>query len=161
MDSKQLEQLFRGYRGSVYRRARAILWDKDSAQDVTQEVFLKVMQEREDFLKVESPMAWLYRVTTNLCLKRIRDSARRMRILAERAASAPRPKDPAVDAALMAHEMLAMVPEELQEIAVYYYLDRMSQQEISDLLSIPRRTVSYRLEQFRAAALSREEHISQ
>ena len=40
------------------------------------------------------------------------------------------------------------------EIAVYYFVDQMSQDEIALLTSIPRRTVGYRLEQFRARALA-------
>ncbi len=46
--------------------------------------------------------------------------------------------------------LLGHVPDDVQEIAVYYFVDQMSQDEIAGLLSIPRRTIGYRLEQFRA-----------
>jgi RNA polymerase sigma-70 factor (ECF subfamily) len=156
MDPKRLDELFRAYKGTVYRRACAILADKESAWDVTQEVFMKAMNMGDEFLKVASPMAWLYRVTTNLCLKIVRDSGRRRKILGEQRPIAAPATDLPVDVALTLHKMLSRVPEDLQEVAVYYYVDRMTQEEISDLLDMPRRTVSYRLEQFRAAALSHD-----
>jgi RNA polymerase sigma-70 factor (ECF subfamily) len=154
MDSKQVEGLFRAYRGSVHRRASAILADKDMAQDVTQEVFLKVLNRVDDFLQLESPMAWLYRVTTNVCLKRLRDASRRRRILGMRAEIPSTATDLPADAALTVHKLLCAVPEKLQEVAVYYYVDQMSQEEISTIMEMPRRTVSYRLEQFRVAMLT-------
>jgi RNA polymerase sigma-70 factor (ECF subfamily) len=156
MDPKRLDQLFRVYKGTVYRRACAILSDKESAWDVTQEVFMKAMNMGDEFFKVESPMAWLYRVTTNLCLKIVRDSGRHRKILGEQRPVAALATDLPVDVALTLHKMLSRVPEDLQEVAVYYYVDRMTQEEISDLLDMPRRTVSYRLEQFRAAARSQD-----
>jgi RNA polymerase sigma-70 factor, ECF subfamily len=156
MNTKDLEGMFRAYKGSVLRRATAILGDRDAANDVTSEVFLKVMSRRDEMLKLESPMAWLYRVTTNLCLKRQRDSARRRRILGVRVTSDPVPVDLPADVALTVHRLLEVVPEELHELAIYYFVDRMSQEEISQLLGIPRRTVGYRLEQFRVAVLSHD-----
>jgi RNA polymerase sigma-70 factor, ECF subfamily len=163
MDRRELERLFRTYSGSVFRRASAILGDRDAANDVTSEVFLKIMNRPDELSKLDSPMAWLYRVTTNLCLKRRRDSARRRRILGLRLVSDAPPSDLPADVALTVHRLLELVPDELHELAIYYYVDRMSQEEISKLVGLPRRTVGYRLEQFRVAALSSdvsEERIS-
>ena len=72
-----MDDLFRRYSASVFRRARAILGDGDAAKDATQEVFLRAMNAQAEFAAVRSPVAWLYRVTTNLCLTRIRDAERR------------------------------------------------------------------------------------
>jgi DNA-binding transcriptional regulator LsrR (DeoR family) len=49
---------------------------------------------------------------------------------------------------------MRQVPESLQEIAVYYFVDHLSQDEIANLVGMPRRTVAYRLEQFRARAIA-------
>ena len=59
---------------------------------------------------------------------------------------------PATDTALTIQALLRDVPDDLQELAIYYFVDDMSQEEIAELTGIPRRTVGYRLEQFRARA---------
>jgi RNA polymerase sigma-70 factor (ECF subfamily) len=154
MDSPDLASLFRTYSRLVFRRAYAILQETDAARDAMQEVFLKVVSARDEFAAVVSPVDWLYRVTTNLCLKRIRDRASRERIL-KTSSPEPRPQpEGAADVALTLQALLRSVPESLQEIAIYYFVDQMSQDEIAALVGIPRRTVSFRLAQFRTAALS-------
>ena len=153
MEREELERLFRRYSGNVFRRARAILGDHEAAEDATQEVFLRAIRAQEELRAVASPIAWLYRVTTNLCLTRLRDSARRRSILDRSDVRPSVGAEPAIDDALTLQAVLRKIPEELQEIAVCYFVDRLSQEEIADLVGLPRRTVSYRLEQFRAMAL--------
>jgi len=46
--------------------------------------------------------------------------------------------------------LMRHVPTDLQEIAIYYFVDHMSQDEIALMVGLPRRTVGYRLEQFRS-----------
>jgi RNA polymerase sigma-70 factor (ECF subfamily) len=147
-----VERLFRTYSSLVGRRATAILHERDAAKDITQEVFLRAMNAREGFATVSSPVDWLYRVTTNLCLNRIRDRARQKRILTTSSCAHVPPIDQAADVSLTVRAILRDVPHHLQEIAIYYFVDQMSQDEIASLLGMPRRTVSLRLEQFRTAA---------
>ena len=95
-------------------------------------------------------MGWLYRITTNLCLSGMRDRNRRRQILDR---WAPRPANavvPATDSALTVRALLRDIPDDLQELAIYYFVDDMSQAEIAALTGIPRRTIGYRLEQFRS-----------
>jgi len=153
VDREEVESLFRRYSRSVFRRARAILGDGDAAKDATQEVFLRAIRADGELLASASPIAWLYRVTTNLCLTRLRDSSRRHLILSRALPMAPSAVQPTVDIALTVQALLRDVPEELQEIAVCYFIDNMSQDEIAELVGLPRRTVGYRLEQFRSRAL--------
>jgi RNA polymerase sigma-70 factor (ECF subfamily) len=154
VDSLFLEQLYRTYSRSVFRRASALMGDRDAGQDVMQEVFLRVFRARAEFDAAASPLAWLYRITTNICLNRLRDSGRRRDIL-DRARAPGEPStegngDGAVEAALTVRALLGHVPEEVQEIAIYYFVDQMSQEEIATLLAIPRRTIAYRIERFRS-----------
>jgi RNA polymerase sigma-70 factor (ECF subfamily) len=135
----------------VFRRARAILGDDDAAKDATQEVFLRAMKGmkgRGELASVDSPIAWLYRVTTNLCLTRLRDSERRSSLLRQSQPASVATPEPAVDAALTVRALLRDVPEDLQEIAICYFVDRMSQDEIAEIIGLSRRTVSYRVQQF-------------
>ena len=130
----------------VYRRARRMLGDGQAARDVTQEVFLRVLDDFPDVGREPPSVPWLYRVTTNHCLNLLRDGNRRRELLAELP-----PVEPA-----NAHDMplallLRGVPEHLHEVAAYYFIDEMSQQEIATVLGVSQRTVSTRLQEFRTA----------
>ena len=52
-------------------------------------------------------------------------------------------------------ELLQQLPRELAEVAIYYYVDQMNQDEIAVLLGISERTVRNRLRDFRDKARSR------
>jgi DNA-directed RNA polymerase specialized sigma24 family protein len=60
--------------------------------------------------------------------------------------------DAAADARPTLRRILAALPEELAEIAVYYHVDELDQAEIAALLGVSRRTIGYRLERFEEEA---------
>ena len=65
----------------------------------------------------------------------------------------PRPgQSDEAETRLTAATVLSAVPEELREVAIYYYVDQMNHDEIAAMLGTSRRTVGNRLEEFRAAA---------
>lgn len=55
------------YSDMVYRAAYHALCDRHYAEDITQEVFLRLMQTLPDFDSEEHEKAWLIRVTLNMC----------------------------------------------------------------------------------------------
>jgi RNA polymerase sigma-70 factor (ECF subfamily) len=158
MSADELESLFRLYSHRVLRRASAILGDGDAAKDVMQEVFARALKARAELPNEAASMGWLYRITTNLCLSGMRDRTRRKRIL-DRWAPPPAiaAAAPKADSTLTVRALLRDVPDDMQELAIYYFVDEMSQAEIAALTGIPRRTVGYRLEQFRARIQEVEE----
>jgi RNA polymerase sigma-70 factor (ECF subfamily) len=141
-----LEALYSRYSRSVWRRARRILGDDDAAKDVMQEVFLRAIAAEAKNVFDENPMAWLYRVTTNLCLNRLRDSNHRAKILSRYPVEETREED--ADAPILLRRILEDVPCELQDIAVYHYVDELSHDEIACIVGMSRRTVGNRLAAF-------------
>lgn len=157
VDAAFLERLYARYNRVVLRRAATMLGDREAGKDVMQEVFLRALGAQAEFTAARSPLSWLYRITTNLCLNRLRDTRRRRSILEQVTSFEEASTGPAGELALTLEMLLVKVPHELQEIAVYYYVDQMSQEEIASKLSVPRRTVGYRLEQFLGLARAANE----
>ncbi len=116
-----------------------------------QEVFVWALRADSTFRGDASPVTWLYRVTTNYCLNVIRDSARRRDLLGTQQPSAVASR-PVAEDQLAVTGILAQLPEELREIAIYYYVDDMNHDEIASILGVSRRTVGNRLDQFRSSA---------
>lgn len=144
LDRSQLAQHYARFGTLVLRRARALLREDQAAQDVCQEVFLKLWRSQPNFAEV-SPVAWLYQVTTNHCLNLLRDQRRQNALAAVHAATGAEAGDDGVPLALL----LRGVPEHLHELAVYYYIDEMTQEEIALVLQVSQRTVCNRLKEFR------------
>jgi RNA polymerase sigma-70 factor (ECF subfamily) len=152
----EIEELYRKYGALVRRRARSILGDDHEAQDAMQEVFVRVIAAMAEFRGQSQPSTWLYRITTNLCLNRIRDSRRRRDRLAEASEEGNEPMVPAAppppEARSTMRAVLARVETELAQVAVLYYVDDMDQAEIALVLGVSRRTIGYRLDRFREEA---------
>ena len=55
------------YFNTVYRLALNQMKDKELAEDVTQDVFIKYINLEKDFESEEHVKAWLIRVTINMC----------------------------------------------------------------------------------------------
>jgi len=153
-----VESLFRTYGPLVRRRARSILGNEAEAEDATQEVFVKVLASLDAFRGESQPSTWLYRITTNLCLNRIRDNKRHRGRLDELTVSrqanldSERPAAPGPESRLALQALLHQLPADLAEVAVYYHVDGMEQEEIAKVVGVARRTVGYRLERFREEA---------
>jgi RNA polymerase sigma-70 factor (ECF subfamily) len=145
-DEELLRETYDRYGRSVYRRARTLLGDGDAAKDATQEVFLRAVTAGGLACLGPNPMAWLYRVTTNLCLNTLRDSKRRTALLAGWKAEDATSGD--AEARIALRRILADVSAELQEIAVYYYVDGLSREEIAAIVDVSIRTVGNRLASF-------------
>jgi RNA polymerase sigma-70 factor (ECF subfamily) len=67
------EDLYQVFAPLVYARARRLLGG-DQAEDVVQEVFLRIFQKRPESSGLKT---WIYTTTTNLCLDIIRHGKRR------------------------------------------------------------------------------------
>jgi RNA polymerase sigma-70 factor (ECF subfamily) len=147
----KVHTLYNGYRGKVLKRARQLLWNEQAAEDATQEVFLRLLASDERALIHPEPLAWLYRVTTNLCLNRLRDEKRRATIIA-RNPRADRQTENGAEVRAVVVDILRRVPSDLQEIAIYYHADGMTCDEIASLVGVSRRTIGNRLVEFQSVA---------
>jgi RNA polymerase sigma-70 factor (ECF subfamily) len=70
-------QLVEAYQGMVFALLRRILGPRGSIEDVAQEVFVRVWRNREKFRAKSKFSTFLYRITYNLALNRIRDEKRK------------------------------------------------------------------------------------
>jgi RNA polymerase sigma-70 factor (ECF subfamily) len=72
-DAASFETLLRRYRLPLVRYFRRMLRDQGLAEDLAQEVFLRVYKSRERYQPEARFTTWLYRIATNLALNAIRD----------------------------------------------------------------------------------------
>src|SRR5687768_7114070 len=65
---EEIAALYGRYGAQVGKRCRYLLRDPEAARDATQEVFVKVMKNLDEFRRDSSPLTWIIRIATNHCL---------------------------------------------------------------------------------------------
>jgi RNA polymerase sigma-70 factor (ECF subfamily) len=151
-DLDAFEEFFVRYRGPVFRTAYGLTGDRQAAEEILQDAFVRAFQRRQTLRLDVSPLPWLHRVTLNLCYSRLS----RRRILARPIDAAaegtvtddrPLPADDAERAELrsIVRAGIAALPEKHRSVVVLYYLDHLSLQETAQVLGIQLGTVKSRL----------------
>ncbi len=77
---KGFEQLVLAYQKQVYWLVRKMLIDHDEANDVTQDVFIKVWLSLDAFEGKSKLYTWIYRIAVNECLMHLRKRKQRQSI---------------------------------------------------------------------------------
>ena len=72
-----VELLFTQHRQGVHRYLSRVVGHADAAQDLTQEVFLRVSRAAVPETDPAGHRAWVFKIARNLALNHVRDSARR------------------------------------------------------------------------------------
>ncbi len=141
-----VDAIYRRYAPLVYRRILR-LFGESEAEEVLHEVFMKVIERGDTFRQESSPTTWLYRITTNHCLNRLRNTKRRGELL-ERGREELFPSGPREATQLdqvFWRELWHHVDAELLQIAVHCYVDGLSHLEIANMYGVSRRTIGNRL----------------
>ncbi len=80
-EDEAFRQLYLRYRQPVLRTARRIIRNAEDAQEITQEIFLKVYRSISDFDPAKSRLStWLYRLASNHAIDHWRARNRRLRV---------------------------------------------------------------------------------
>jgi RNA polymerase sigma-70 factor (ECF subfamily) len=135
----------------LLRRARVIVRDDTLAHDVLQETFVRLMRSDIDFTHVEFPLRFLYRTVHRVAL----DALRRRKVRASAPLEDAEPlAHPSVDSEERdyALRLLADLDEETAQIALYAFVEGMSQEEIAQELGYSRVTINKRLTALKARA---------
>lgn len=129
------------YIDTVFRVAYNYLHSSMEADDVTQNVFLKLLQARKTFLDDEHVKSWLIRVTINECKNIVRSSRWKEESIEEYAA-----KLAFVDTRESEMFMAVMDLSPKYRVPIYlHYYEGYSTKEIGQIMRIPKNTVCTRL----------------
>jgi RNA polymerase sigma-70 factor, ECF subfamily len=149
-------ELYQRHGARVYRLCLRLLGSAPDAEDLTQEVFLKLFERARAFDGRARFTTWIHRLTVNTCLHRIeKEDLRRARPLP---AEGEEPADPGAapgDALDRSEErgalqaLLARLAPEQRAVLVLREVEELSYREIAEALSIPVGTVMSRLSRAR------------
>jgi RNA polymerase sigma-70 factor (ECF subfamily) len=128
------------------------LRDPEEARDALHDVFAKVLRAIPSFRAAASPLTWLMRIATHLCLNLLRRRGALWREQVEALSRGRRHEGESPDRRELVRVLLGSAPEEAQEMAVLYYVDELTQAEIAQQTGRSLPTVRKRLRQFLSCA---------
>ena len=154
---EELEALFHCHKDMVFKTAYLILGDTQEAEDVLQEVFIKVYRAGDTFHPEKGGLnTWLHRITVNQCISKCRKKHLPSFSLDERLEEGG--FDPPGAPSQLPEELLIKQEEgermqramksldkKHRAVLTLRYFDDLSYDEITQVLKIPLGTVKSRL----------------
>ena len=148
MTEQELSNAMRMYGDAVYRLALCRTQNAADAEDVYQDVFLRLLEQQAGDWDGEHLKAWLIRAALNRCADLGRLRRRRGGTLSlEEVPDLARPVD---EAAAELWDAVARLPEKLRTAVHLFYGEGYESGEIGALLGVPAATVRSRLRRARA-----------
>jgi RNA polymerase sigma-70 factor (ECF subfamily) len=147
------------YKNKIYHLAYRMLGNRQEAEDVVQDTFLRMYEHLSGYDSSRKFSTWLYRIATNLCIDRLRRRRSVYSLDAELSEgegvdgyAVLRTNEPGPEEAVMLTERqrilfdaVSSLPDKYKAaVALKYYQD-LSLKEISDILQIPVPTVKTRI----------------
>ncbi len=170
-DSDDLAALYRRFGPAVHRRALSLTRDAEEALDVTQDTFLAYMKVRSTpRTDAASPFTVLYQIATYRAVDRVRRSARwsgrlgPLSVEDEDGETEQRHADAAAAHSggmerVEALQDLALLTQgedpEVLTVAVLYFVEGHTTEEVAQVLDLSRKTVSRMLARFAERAQKR------
>lgn len=134
-----LAALVRDHSGLLYRVALSLLRNSAEAEDVVQDTFLRVLQNRHDLSRIVEVRPWLVRIAWNLALDRRRRTRPEQmdEVFASDLVSPGLPADQALAEAGRIRQVLAAMerlPAKERQALLLSAMDELSTTEISGIL---------------------------
>lgn len=148
------ERLMPAYRRRVFGLAYSLLRDRGAAEDVAQEVFVKLWQALPRYDGRAQLSTWIYAITRNASISAMR-KRRRTLSMSDPAVqdevesrSAP-PAADTEDAALW--RQVEALPDKQRQAVTLYYQEQRQVEEVAAMMALPVNTVKTHLHRARAA----------
>ena len=151
-DQDALTRLVEHYKSLVYTLAYRVVNNPQDAEDVAQDVFIKVVANLKRFRGDSKFSVWLYRIVYNTALNRLKKRSLLVEPLpTEEGEEAKQPemvdaRHPAglavgAERRAMVREAVGKLPRDYRVAVTCYYLDELSYNEIADVMGVPLGTV--------------------
>ena len=153
-NKEKLENLIELYGNDVLRIATLYMQNPSTAEDIFQDVFLKVNKYLSSFQGKSSEKTWIIKITINTCKDYLKSAWRKKVVSIENFndtienASFDENIIDNENANMVLNEIL-LLPTKYKDVLILYYYKDLSTVEIANVLNIPEATVRTRMKRAR------------
>ena len=153
MTAQELQAAFQSrieqHKKILYKVCHAYCRDRDSREDLAQEITLQLWRAFPKFDGRCQFSTWMYRIALNVAISWVRSTGRRQRLTVPLDAEqhdVASPSDPAADERVRALYQVIHALDPLSRALLLLYLDEHSYRDIAAILAISHRTVHKHLQ---------------
>ena len=166
-ETRLFAELVTRYQDPVYAMCLRFLGDRTEAEDVAQEVFLRVHRGLSSFKGEARFSTWLYRITWNLCADWLRSNRKPARsissieVVGDLGDGRVDLEKGVLDAEEqgMVRQALEGLDEIYRSVIILLYYQKLSYEQIAAVLDVPVKTVETRLYRARRLLRARLERL--
>ena len=152
-------ELYRRYSSKVFGKCYSMLSDEAEAHDMVQDIFERVLNKLSSFRRDSSFSTWLYAITNNFCIDRLRRRSRDKVSSIDPVEMPQLAAEEAEDDSWLEMQSPAAIEHILSEIGemdrmvlILMYMDDLSIREIADTLGLQESATKMRLKRARDRA---------
>ncbi len=137
---KGFSEFVENYSKRIYFHIRGMVYDHDDANDLTQNTFIKIYKNIEQFKGNSQLFSWIYRIATNEALHFLKKKAKLNNLSLEELSfnqASELTSDPYFDgdkADVLLQKALTKLPEKQRLVFQMKYFEEMKYQQISEIL---------------------------
>jgi RNA polymerase sigma-70 factor (ECF subfamily) len=161
------------YKDKVYQICFRMLGNRQEAEDLAQEAFVRAFVNIRSFNIEMKFSTWLYRIATNLCIDRLRKKkpdyyldaevtgTEGLNMYSQIASDMAMPEEEVESLELQETIQMEIMklPEKYRSVIILKYIEELSLKEISEILDLPVGTVKTRIHRGREALRKQLRHL--
>ncbi len=148
--SSELEVLVEMHEGALLGYAHRMLGNREAAQDVVQETFLKYVEKPLRFGEPRQWASWLFRVTHNRCLDKLKQQSRRrelnLKILPPGNVRTPNEAVVAEELKTQLRALMGELSTNQRSVLTLFFQENKSYREIADITGLSMSNVGMSLQ---------------
>lgn len=165
-DHPSLKEIYDSYSGLVYNLALNYVQNGEDAEEITQDVFLKVHRQMDTFRGDSKLKTWLYKITVNQCLDHLKARKRKKRFGFRIPLFSPGAEDSGIEVPAFDHpgiqledkealeglfKQINSLPERQKTVLLLKAVEDLSVKEISEVMDLSEKAVESLLSRSRAS----------
>ena len=153
-DTKAMETVYTHYKSSLFNLAYRYSKNHASAEDLLQEIFIKVFTQIKKLRSPEAFKSWLYRIAVNTCVSYTRKKGQEKEVSLDNIQEADESKDDHFFMGKNLEKGIALLPPKQKSVFLLHDVQGFTHEEIADIMELRKGTSKSQL--FKARMKLRE-----